>query len=144
MTYVHVLYISLCSITKQLAGSVDHKHAQSITTSYHPTSRKRCHKRRPQQFGDEDQKITIESILDYFAVPFRDFHPETLQGFVCLSILVKCLNLDSMIGQLMWTEICKPTCWSAGEEQFWNPVGGSCCRRIQPHLLRKYCMGYND
>ena len=90
-------------------------------------------------------KITIELFfLDYFAVPFRDFHPETLQGFVCLSILVKCLNLDIMIGQLMWTEICKPTCWSAGEEQFWNPVGGSCCRRIQPHLLRKYCMGYNE
>jgi hypothetical protein len=58
-----------------------------------------------------------------------------LQGFVCLSILVKCLNLDSMIGQLMWTEICTPTCWSAGEEQFWNPVGGSCCRGGSSHIF---------
>jgi hypothetical protein len=98
MTYVHVLYISLCSTTKKLAGSVDHKHNPLQL----PITQQVEGDVTSEDLNNLVMKITTELFfLDYFAVPFRDFHPETLQGFVCLSILVKCLNLDSMIGQLM-------------------------------------------
>ena len=67
---------------KKLAGSVDHKHTQSITTSYHPTSRRRCHKRRPQ-FGDEDHDRVVFSGL--FCGTFSWFSPRDIAR-ICLFI----------------------------------------------------------
>ena len=65
----------------RIAGSVGHKHTQSIRTYHHPTSRRRCHKGKPQRWWRPRVRVYsghFWTILRYFFVLFTQRHCKDL------------------------------------------------------------------
>ena len=143
MTYVHVLYISLCSTTKNWLVP--------CTTNTHNPLQLPITQPVEGDVTSEDlnnlvMKITTELFFSgLFCGTFSWFSPRDIAR-ICLFIY---FSEMSEFGQDDWavdvnrnlhTNLLVSWGRAILESCGWKLLQG----RIQPHLLRKYCMGYND